>query len=237
MRTVTSMRNFSFALVAMSLLLVVGCGPDPTTPVGPAQAGTVNDPAFVPQAEAGIRLAPADATQLIADASAQQFSIRPDPFSLRSYEIAYDRSQFAERMLEGGGFYRQIADIEVEVPEVFENEPQPSRRLAGVILGDSISALIDMGAGGPLMLIRPGQKIEGTEWTVQSIDEEKAVLRRDKDSKKRPKFVVVRLQPDDAGGVAIPNQGQGQGQGQDEGQGGQGRGGGRAGGGRGQQPD
>ncbi len=236
-RTMTSMRNFTFAIVAMSLA-AVGCGPDPTTPIGAAPQGTVSDAAFVPQAEAGIKLNPGDATKLIADASAQQFSVRPDPFSLRSYEIAYDRAQFAARMFDTGGFYRQIAEVPVPVQEVFETEPQPSRRLAGIILGDSITALIDMGTGGPLLLIRPGQKLEGTEWTVQSIDEEKAILRRDPSSRKRPQYVVVRLQPDDGGAVTNPNQGGG-GQGQDEGQGGgQNRGaGGRAGGGRGATPD
>lgn len=233
-RTKTSMRNLTFAMLAMSLV-VVGCGPDPTTPIGAAPAGTATDQPFVPQAEAGIKLAPADPTQLIADASAQQFSIRPDPFSLRAHEVSYDRSQFAERMLDTQGFYRQIAELPVIVEEVIEIEPQPSRRLAGIILGDSISALIDMGTGGPLLLVRPGQKIDGTEWTVQSIDEEKAVLRRDKESKKRPQFVVVRLQPDDGGGVVNPGAGTGRGQGEGQGEGQSA--GGQGGGGRAATPD
>lgn len=227
------MRNLTFALVAASLISV-GCGPDPSAPLDAPQAGSTGDQPFVPQAEAGIKLNPTDPTQLIADASAQQFLIRPDPFALRAYEVAYDRSQFAARMLDTNSFYPNIAEVAEPVQEVFETEPQPARRLAGIILGESVTALIDMG-DGRLRVIWPGQQIEGTEWTVFSIDEEKAVLRRDPRSKKRPQFVVVRLQPDDGATVANPA-GQGGGQGQGQGAPG-GAAGGRTGGGRGQEPD
>lgn len=209
---------------------IVGCGPDPTQPIASTPAPAPQDAAFVPEAEAGIRLAPGDPAELLADAGKYSFTVRQDPFALRATEVAFDRSQFAARLLDTGGFYPQIAEEPEPPVETFEVEPQPTRRLAGIILGESITALIDMG-NGQLILIRPGQRIEGTEWVVQSIDEEKAILRRE-GSTKRPKYVVVRLQPDD--GSTVTNTGGGQGQG---GQGGgQTRGGGQ-GGGQGMQPD
>jgi hypothetical protein len=213
---------------------IVGCGPDPMQPIAATPAPAPQDAQFVPEAEAGIRLAPGDPAQLLADAGKSTFMVRQDPFALRPSEVAFDRSEFAARILDTTGFYPQIAEEPEPPVETFEVEPQPTRRVAGIILGESITALIDMG-NGQLILIRPGQAIEGTEWVVQSIDEEKVILRR-VGSTKRPKYVVVRLQPDD--GSTVTNTGGGQGQG---GQGGAAGGGGvqrgGQGGGTGRQPD
>jgi hypothetical protein len=193
-----NMRTFSLSLLGLATLAIIGCGPDPTAPIGAAPTAGAAGERFVPSAEAGIRVEPGDATALLAEAKKMSFQVRPDPFALRASEIAYDRAQFAARLVETGGFYQTIAEEPEPPVETFEVEPQPTRRLAGIILGDSITALIDMGTG-QLTLIRPGQRIEGTEWVVQSIDEEKAILRR-VGSNKRPKYVVVRLQPDEGGG-------------------------------------
>jgi hypothetical protein len=59
------------------------------------------------------------------------------------------------------------------------------------VVGDSVLALIDMG-NGTTELIRPGQRIPGSEWTVVSIDEEKAILRRG--GNRLPRQVTVRLE-------------------------------------------
>jgi bifunctional DNA-binding transcriptional regulator/antitoxin component of YhaV-PrlF toxin-antitoxin module len=84
-----------------------------------------------------------------------------------------------------------MVEFELPADEVAEViEPQPFRRLAGIMVGDSVLAIIDMGDGN-LQIVRPGQQIPGTEWTVASIDEEKAVLRRS--GNKKPKEVVVPL--------------------------------------------
>jgi hypothetical protein len=222
-------RLLTLTLLGAAMALVVGCGPDPTQPIQASAAPAPQDAQFVPEAEAGIRIAPGDPATLLADAGKFSFQVRQDPFALRPAEVAFDRSEFAARLVDTVGFYPQIAE-EAEPPvETFEVEPQPTRRLAGIILGESITALIDMG-NGQLILIRPGQAIEGTEWVVQSIDEEKAILRR-VGSTKRPKYVVVRLQPDD--GSTVTNTGGGQGQGGRQ----QGGRAGNAGGGQGREPD
>jgi hypothetical protein len=60
-------------------------------------------------------------------------------------------------------------------------EPQPYRRLSGIVVGDSVLALIVMGDGAGPQIIRPGLRIPNSPWRVISIDEEQAVLRRDGD--------------------------------------------------------
>jgi len=64
-------------------------------------------------------------------------------------------------------------------------------RLSAILIGDGVGALLER-APGDTIEIRPGQQIQGTEWTVVSIDEERAVLRRSADM--RPSTFVVRLQ-------------------------------------------
>jgi hypothetical protein len=96
-----------------------------------------------------------------------------------------------------GGFTVQYTPPEVESPEPQDfPEPQPYRRLAGVVVGDSVLALIDMG-DGTLRVIRPGETIEGTEWRVASIDSDKAILRRS--GNRTPRQVIVRLESPPAG--------------------------------------
>jgi hypothetical protein len=150
-------------------------------------------------------------------------------------ERAFHINQSSERLLADVGGFRM--DYEepppVEINEV--QEPQPYRRLAGVIVGESVLGLIDMGDGRPLEIIRPGQRIPNSDWTVVSIDEEKAILRRS--GNRLPRQIVVRLESPPFN----PNQGGGGGPA--GGPGGEGRGGppggfgpGRGGGGSGRDP-
>ncbi len=186
--------KLTFGIFAASVVLA-GCGPDPVASMGSAQAGTAPTlTPFKPVAQAGIKVDPADPTVLIEAGKAQAVAVRGNPFSLRSEETAFDRSQAVASLVEGQGWYPFVA-IERAEPgqETFVMEPQPPRRLAGVLIGETITALIDMGDGRGLQTIRPGQTIEGTNWVVQSIDEEKAILRRE-GSNTRPKYVVVRLE-------------------------------------------
>lgn len=138
---------------------------------------------------------------------------RADPFALLQKERAYEAYASAQVRAQRAGTF---PNYYVEPPErlqTFINEQQPYRRLAAVLIGESISALIDMGDGRGLQRIRPGQRIQGTEWIVSSIDADKAVLVRVPNSRKRPSEVVVRLESPprsvpQAGGGAAP-QGEG----------------------------
>lgn len=126
----------------------------------------------------------------------QSFSPRNDPFALLAEEAAFERTQSSERILSQSGGFRFDYEEPVRNDVVEVQEPQPYRRLAGVIVGESVLALIDMG-DGRLEIIRPGQRIPNSEWTVVSIDEEKAVLRRP--GNRLPRQIIVRLESPPAG--------------------------------------
>ena len=126
--------------------------------------------------------------------SSRAFSTRPDPFALGPRERNYETRQTAERVFNETGQWRVDFIPAVETVVVPVVEPQPYRRLAGVIVGDSVLALIDMG-DGQLQIIRPGQEIGG--WRVVSIDSEKAILRRA--GNKLPHEVTVRLETPPSG--------------------------------------
>jgi hypothetical protein len=118
---------------------------------------------------------------------------RRDPFSLQELELAYETKQANARIFATtGAFFPSLFVPKEERVEVDFTEPQPYRRLAGVLVGDSVMAIIDMGDGRPMEVIRPGMQIPNSPWRVISIDEEKAVLKRSGNVK--PKEIVVRLE-------------------------------------------
>ena len=159
-----------------------GQAPPPGASTSPAamQGG------FRPNSDAGIPVTYAGLDK-VASLVLKPVSVRSDPFALMSVEKSYDTEQYAQSLSASVSFplmYTPPPVVDV-VPEI---EPQPFRRLAGILVGDSVMALIDMG-DGKLELVRPGQEIQG--WTVASIDEEKAILKRK--GNKLPRQIVVRL--------------------------------------------
>jgi hypothetical protein len=133
---------------------------------------------------------------------------RPDAFALSTPEQDYDtraQNEIVFSRANGGQFWPASFVPKVEAVTVEVVEPQPFRRLAGVLIGDSVMAIIDMGNGSPMQLIRPGMSIPNSPWKVKSIDQEKAVLIRG--GNKLPKEIIVRLQgplSSGGGGVAQP---------------------------------
>jgi len=118
---------------------------------------------------------------------------RTDPFALHKEERAFETKQAGARIFQetGGNFALEyVPPPELDTRPVFEE--QPYRRLAGVIVGDSVLAIIEMGNGQPPQIIRPGERIPNSEWTVVSINEDRAILRRS--GNKLPKEITVRLE-------------------------------------------
>jgi hypothetical protein len=207
------MKRFCSGALALALgILAVGC----QEASAPLSAPTVTLPPdnFDPGVDAGWNnVKQGDATQLAslktrnAGIHGQSFAPRNDPFALLAEERSFHLNQSSERVLAEGNGFR--FDYEEPAPPAATeiNEPQPYRRLAGVIVGESVLALIDMGDGRPLEIIRPGQRIPNSEWTVVSIDEEKAILRRS--GNRLPRQIVVRLEsppfnPNQGGGGGAP---------------------------------
>lgn len=209
------------ALASLALgVAMVGCASEEAWQL-PAPAPVGDSPTvteakqFRPGSAAGVPVPenPAGPMMWASLVTSRQFSARPDSFALQPKERAYERSQTIERVFgDMGGFTVEFtpAEEKIVVPQV---EPQPYRRLAGVIVGDSVMALIDMG-DGKLTLISPGQKVG--EWTVVSIDSEKAVLRRG--GNKLPHEVTARLESPPPAGMGVGGGGgAGQGGGSDDG--------------------
>lgn len=164
-----------------------------TAPGAPGQPGATA--AFRPSAEAGVKFAPStDAAKLKDLIASRTFSTRSDPFALLAVERAFDEAQLTERLSQQAGWSIEFEPVERE--EVVEpDEPQPYRRLAGVLQSDSVSAIIIM-EDGRAEIIWPGRRIPNSEWRVVSIDGDRAILRRA--GTKRPRTIEVRLETDPA---------------------------------------
>ncbi len=185
--------GWSFALVAA--LAAVGCGGDqPTagTPSGPPPV--VNKEPFRPDVSAGIPIPQTADADLATLASNRSFSgTRTDPFALMGGERAYEAEQASARVLQESGGYALLftPPVPASTDDPRPIEAQPYRRLSGILVGDSVYAIIEL-EGDRTEIVRPGTRIPNTEWTVVSIDGERAVLRRD--GNRRPSEIVVRLE-------------------------------------------
>lgn len=174
---------------------MAGCGDGGAgQPVASAPAPVLKKEPFRPDVNAGIPIPQTADTDLATLASNRNYSgTRPDPFALMSGERAYEAEQASARVLQQSGGYTLLftppAPVASEDPRPIE--PQPYRRLSGILVGDSVYAIIEL-EGGRTEIVRPGTRIPNSEWTVVSIDHERAVLRRD--GNRRPSEIVVRLE-------------------------------------------
>lgn len=160
---------------------------------GAAAAATPGTGAGVPAAGAATAPAPAAPAgpDIFTLARASSFGARSNPFALLGSEIAFDRNQTAARIIEETGGFRTdfTPQPDVEDEAVKEQVEYPNWRLAGIIVGDAVIALLD--TGSRVVEIRPGAAVPETEWICISIDNESAVLRHRRDV--QPKEVTIYL--------------------------------------------
>lgn len=211
-RNVKTMATRSMLMGAVALfggVLLAGCN-SPDVPPAQAAAPVIADEPMNLGSSAGVPVAASEKpVDIRTVATAKSFTVRSDPFALRPNEANYEKKEQALRVFGSlGGFSGNYATTEEEERVEDLPEVQPYRRLAGVVVGDSILALIDMG-DGQLVVIRPGMTIPGTEWKVASIDSDKAVLRRG--GHLTPHQVIVKLEspppPSATGGGGFPGSG------------------------------
>lgn len=193
--------NVSTRCLALGAVVaaIIGCGgsaPSSSPNSSSGLSALTTSPTYTPpNVDAGVpveRSTDAKPYKALVAASSK-YGYRPDPFALTKDEAAYDHQQNAERVMTTmGGFRVDFVPAEDKTQEVVPEEVQPYRRLAGIVVGDSVLAIIDMGDGRPVEIIRPGMKIPNSEWTVTSIDQDKAVLHRDGPTP--PHNVTVRLE-------------------------------------------
>lgn len=187
-------RPSSWLVFAGLAVMLGGCAstePEPSSTEAAVKPFTLESPA-----QSGIAVTRAvDKGQLkpvYQQAALKAGPARPDPFALKPSERSYETDQAAERVFAASGPFAPefTPPVSTEKP-LPPTEPQPYRRLEGIVVGDSVLAIIDMG-DGTTVLIRPGQQIPNSEWRVASIDEEKAVLVRG--GNVLPHQIVVRLE-------------------------------------------
>lgn len=125
-------------------------------------------------------------------AEGTRFGRRSDPFALLPAERLYESEQANARLTADlGGFSTFFTPEEPAPDEEETTEPQPFRRLSGVLLGDGVIGVIEM-EDGRSYEIRPGTRIPNSEWTVLSLNAEQAVLVRSGNT--LPRRIIVRLQ-------------------------------------------
>jgi len=187
---------YALATAVVMAFVGTGCGLlGGTTSAGGtvAPAPPVPKPLAKPKASAGVEVATdTDISGTVEEqAKNRNFATRTDAFQLLPEEVKFDKQQFAARFsTEGGGFAMFYEEPEESVDEIII-EPVPAWRLSAVMVGDGVAAVLVQDDSREGTIIKPGQKIEGTDWVVASIDKDRAILRR-----KGPKFpreIVVNL--------------------------------------------
>lgn len=187
---------------------LVGCANPNDQLATTSPNGGKEDKEYFPTAAAGVMKEPTELAKSMDPkrlqpyiASTVRFSHRSNPFALSSDEQAFDRAQASERLvIEGGDFGFLYEAPEDTLPVAQPLEPQPYRRLSGILIGDSVLAILE--EAGKSTIVRPGMLIPDTQWRVVSIDRDKAILRRE-GSTRLPREVEVRLE------IGMPFQGGG----------------------------
>jgi hypothetical protein len=195
-----NMKNLRFVWALLPVVLGGCVAGVPVTDEGIVGKSVPYKPEFsINAGMAGVNVKPpADNDKAWALAGARTASkyglARSNPFMLTSAERNFETQQDNARIFSNLGFFSAEFTPPVEPASDLERaivEPQPYRRLSGIIVGDSITAIIDMG-NGQTEIIRPGMKIPNTPWRVKSIDANKATLVRD--GNVQPKQITVRLE-------------------------------------------
>jgi hypothetical protein len=187
-------------------VVLAGCGQPVQQPAPTAQVPTTaTAPPYKYAGRVGVPVTVGDPKLMTDRIASRTFRSRPDPFALLPIEHSFDQSQTAERLTQDLGYSTMYEPPEDTGPVQEVVEPQPYRRLAGVLVGDTVSAILIMENGNAIQ-IKPGMRIPDSPWRVVSIDEEKAVLRRAGNVK--PTQIIVRLESP-PGGVPAPQGGAG----------------------------
>lgn len=210
--------NSLWIFTALSLL-AAGCGGGDAAVEAPEPPPTLTpniDISLFETADAGEPVLPVAGAPLELYQTASTMTVtnaRQDPFALLAMEGVFEKNQQRERMVseaEGGSWPVYYEEPPRQREEIEITEPQPRRRLAGIVLSPTgVGALIEM-EDGRTYEVRPGSRIPNSDWTVVSVDQDKAVLRRG--GNRLPKVIVVTLEPGNrapAGGGAAGGAGGG----------------------------
>lgn len=185
--------------VAALAAVLAGCNvTGAMTPASAFPTGSPKGPKFTaPNSDAGLAVAPSlDPTKLaklvVSRNSSGAFGTsRTDPFALTAEEKTFENQQTVERFFAGNGFGTFVSEKEQVDEQLMPEEAQPYRRLSGIVVGDSVLAILEEEGKSPI-IVTPGMQIPNSPWRVVSIDQDKAILRRP--GKVKPNQIIVRLE-------------------------------------------
>ncbi|GIV01973.1 MAG: hypothetical protein KatS3mg015_0803 [Fimbriimonadales bacterium] len=192
------MRRWTWMIVTGAAFLAVGCAkyePNRPQPIGDLTADLFAEyeKSRVEPPLAG-NPTPLNPNALTEAVNAATFSSRRNPFAMFSEEMAFETGiRYRLILSKMPGYAREFSPPEPEQPESLRPiEPQPYRRLAGIYMGDTVQAIVEVEGENQTYIVSPGDRVGNTEWFVESIDGEKMVLRRS--SNRRPDRVIVWLE-------------------------------------------
>ena len=207
--------NISLLLIGVATAIgMVGCA-DPNKLIATTEPSPGKQTKeYVPSADAGVFKDIASSQDpgryLPYISRTASYGHRMNPFALSAEEMAFDRQQAAEKIVIDGGEIGQMWQLPPDtLPQVEPVEPQPYRRLSGILIGDSVLAILEQ--GNTSTIVRPGQMLPGTDWKVISIDQNRAILHRVGSNPRAPREVEVRLE------IGFPGQNSGPGGGNNQG--------------------
>ncbi|MEN3000899.1 MAG: hypothetical protein ABDI19_03545 [Armatimonadota bacterium] len=187
-----------------AIFMLTGGGGEETPP--PPSPTVTQPPSMIPPPDMGRGGQPPTIAMTPPPQPAQpKPAVRPrkDPFALLPEEVeamqadAFTRAPFVV-------VASPPPPPKVEIPEPYE--PQPKRRVAGIILGQTVSAILEQEGELP-QIVYPGDMVG--EFRVAAITPEGVILRR---SKGNPREVRVPYEPPGVatgGGAAAPGRGPG----------------------------
>lgn len=190
--------GLAMSVAALAIVTGAGCGSgEAVESVGAYPGGAPMRPVEPPSiaADAGVPIAPppaGDFSQVMQEAQATFVPTRADAFALLPAERRFEAQQTAARVLAEMGGFTLVYEPPTPPPDEEDIlEPQPYRRLQGVLLSNTVTALIEW-EDGKVYEVHPGARVADSEWVVVSIDTEKAVLRRS--GQRRPTQIEVKLE-------------------------------------------
>ncbi|MDX2064649.1 MAG: hypothetical protein SFX74_02785 [Fimbriimonadaceae bacterium] len=199
-------KNFKTPILfAGALFVIAGCQSGSSEPVASTPVPPLKPVNFEPNVDAGVPVAPeTDPTMIkrlgtLVAAKYPSHNSTSGAFKLRPSERAYEEQQGTERLFSSLGFTTEYSEVEEVLPPTVTIAP-PFQRLSGIVVGDSIVALLET-SDGTTRLVRPGQAIPEIGWKVTSIDEGKAVFTRVGQPNVQPRVAVVRLETAPPGSI------------------------------------
>jgi hypothetical protein len=167
--------------------------PGAATPAAPIQPGQVAPPQTAAATPAGTPAGAPAGSKAVAAKPVEKF--RLDPFAMLNPP---KKSRIAKVQVREAIPYPTWLIIPKQAPRVKQDNTggekvdTTPRRMAGVMFGNSVSAILETGDPATTVVVRPGDLIENSTMRVEKIEPTRIVL-KSMDNPKKPRFVDVMM--------------------------------------------